>query len=83
MHQELQFPGRVSGTDLRNPDFAALAHAYGAFGERVEQTAAFPDAFERALGAGVPAVVHLVTDPDVLTPRRTLGEMDAAVVRSS
>jgi acetolactate synthase I/II/III large subunit len=83
MHQELQFPGRVSGTDLRNPDFAALARAYGGFGERVEETSSFLDAFERALAAGVPAVLHLVTDPDAITPRRTLGEITAAAVRSS
>ena len=56
MHQERQFPGRVVGTDLVNPDFAAYARAFGAHGETVERTDDFPAAFERALDAGVPAV---------------------------
>ena len=49
MHQEAHFPGRVVGTDLRNPDFAALARAFGAHGERVERTDELPEALERAL----------------------------------
>src|SRR3546814_13971849 len=48
MHQENHFPGRVSATDLANPDFVALARAYGAYGELVEDTADFAAAFERA-----------------------------------
>ena len=52
MHQERRFPGRVSGTDLENPDFVALARAFGAYGERVERTADVPAALDRALGAG-------------------------------
>ena len=52
MHQEREHPGRVSGTPLRNPDFAALARAYGAFGARVESTEAFAPAFEEALASG-------------------------------
>ena len=75
MHQERHYPGRVSGTDLVNPDFAALAQAYGAFGERVDETAAFPAAFERAHEAGRPALLHLVVDPEALTPRQTLTEI--------
>ncbi len=78
MHQALQFPGRVSGTELRNPDFAALARAYGGHGERVERTDDFPDAFERAVGAGAPAVIHALTDPDAITPRRALHEIEGA-----
>ena len=63
MHQERQFPGRVVGTDLVNPDFAALAHAFGAHGERVERTEDFEAAFERALASGKPAVLELPRRP--------------------
>jgi len=75
MHQERHYPGRVSGTDLRNPDFAALAESYGAHGERVERTADFAAALERALGAGRPALLHLVVDPEAITPSQTLTEI--------
>jgi acetolactate synthase-1/2/3 large subunit len=78
MHQERHFPGRVSGTDLRNPDFAAFARSFGAHGERVARTEELPDALERALGAGVPALLHLPVDPEAITPRRTLTEIRAA-----
>jgi acetolactate synthase I/II/III large subunit len=72
MHQERSFPGRVVGTDLVNPDFAAYARSFGAHGENVERTAQFPDALERALAAGRPAVVALRIDPEAITPRTTL-----------
>jgi acetolactate synthase-1/2/3 large subunit len=72
MHQESHYPGRVYGTGLENPDFVALARAYGAHGERVEKTADFADAFERALAAGKPALIELVLDPEVLTPTQTI-----------
>jgi acetolactate synthase-1/2/3 large subunit len=72
MHQERQFPGRVIGTDLRNPDFPALARAYGGFGERVELTADFEAAFERALASGKPALLELPVDPERISPRITL-----------
>jgi acetolactate synthase-1/2/3 large subunit len=77
MHQERQFPGRVVGTDLVNPDFAAYARAFGAHGETVERTGDFPAAFERALCAGVPAVVALSIDPEAITPRTTLSAVRA------
>ena len=77
MHQERRYPGRVSGTDLANPDFAALAEAFGGHGERVARTDEVPAALERALGAGVPAVLHLPVDPEALTPRKTLSEIRA------
>ncbi len=80
MHQERHYPGRVSGTDLRNPDFAALARAFGAHGERVETTAAAGPAIDRALASGKPAVVHLIVDPEALTPRATLAEIRAAAL---
>jgi acetolactate synthase-1/2/3 large subunit len=75
MHQERQYPRRVIGTDLRNPDFVALARAYGAFGERVERTADFEGAFERALASGRPAVVELPVDPERISPRVRLSEL--------
>jgi acetolactate synthase-1/2/3 large subunit len=75
MHQERRFPARVIATDLVNPDFAALARAHGAHGERVEQTAGFPAALERARGAGGPALIELVCDPEALTPGRSLSEI--------
>jgi acetolactate synthase-1/2/3 large subunit len=77
MHQERRFPGRVSGTDLDNPDFVALARAFGAYGERVERTADVPAALDRALGAGTAAVLHVPVDPEALTPRQTLAEIRA------
>ncbi|HXV33200.1 MAG TPA: thiamine pyrophosphate-binding protein [Gaiellaceae bacterium] len=75
MHQERHFPGRVVGTDLVNPDFAAYAGAFGAHGETVVSTADFEGALERALGAGRPAVVELVVDPEAISPRATLTEI--------
>ena len=77
MHQERRYPGRVSGTELENPDFTALARAFGGYGERVERTADVPAALDRALGAGVPAVLHVPVDPEALTPRKTLSEIRA------
>jgi acetolactate synthase-1/2/3 large subunit len=75
MHQERAFPGRVIGTDLRNPDFAALAQAYGAYGERVERTEDFDAAFERALASRKPALLELPVDPERISPRVTLSEL--------
>ena len=73
MHQEKHYPGRVAATTLKNPDFVALAEAYGAHGERVTETAQFAPAFERAQAAGKPALIELVLDPTVLTPTLRLG----------
>ncbi|MDX1487910.1 MAG: thiamine pyrophosphate-binding protein, partial [Acidiferrobacterales bacterium] len=75
MHQERHYPGRVIATDLVNPDFVALAKAYGAHGERVERTADFPAAFERALSANTPALLELRIDPEAITPRVSLSEI--------
>ncbi len=77
MHQERSFPGRVSGTDLFNPDYAALARAYGAYGERVEDGADFPAAFARACDSGTLAVIELVLDPEALSPSQTLAQARA------
>ncbi|HEV8095149.1 MAG TPA: thiamine pyrophosphate-binding protein [Burkholderiales bacterium] len=72
MHQERSFPGRVSGTALRNPDFAAYARAFGGHGETVEETAQFAPAFERARASGKPSVIELRIDPEAITPSATL-----------
>lgn len=77
MHQERNYPARVSGTDLINPDFAALARAYGAHGETVTTTDEFAPAFERALAAGRPALVHVRIDPQALTMGATLDALRA------
>jgi acetolactate synthase-1/2/3 large subunit len=77
MHQERAFPGRVVATDLVNPDFVAYARAYGAHGALVERTDEFAPAFEAALGAGKPALIELRTDPEIITPRTTLGAIRA------
>jgi acetolactate synthase-1/2/3 large subunit len=75
MHQERQFPNRVIGTDLVNPDFPALARAYGGHGERVERTEDFEAAFERALESGKPALLELPVDPEQISPRVRLSEL--------
>lgn len=77
MHQERSYPGRVSATDLRNPDFVRLAEAYGGHGERVERTEDFAPAFERAQAAGRPALLHLVLDPEAITPLKSLSQIRA------
>ncbi len=82
MHQERSYPGRISGTELVNPDFAALARAYGADGETVERTADFAPAFERALAAGRPALIELRIDPEAITPSATLSQIRAAALEA-
>lgn len=77
MHQEREYPTRVSGTELKNPDFAALARAYGAHGEIVETTEQFAPAFSRAMAAGKPALIELRLDPEALTPTATLSGIRA------
>ncbi|NKX63182.1 thiamine pyrophosphate-binding protein [Labrenzia sp. 5N] len=78
MHQERTYPGRPSATKLVNPDFAALARSYGAFGETVETTDAFGPAYERARAAGTPAILHLKLDPEAITPAASLSQIRAA-----
>jgi len=81
MHQERHYPGRVSGTTLVNPDFAAYARAFGGHGERVERTAEFAPALERALASPLPAIVHCLTDPERITVDGTLTELREASAR--
>jgi acetolactate synthase-1/2/3 large subunit len=81
MHQEREYPGRVSGSDLYNPDFAALARAYGWGAARVERTAEFEPAFAQALAADGPTLIHLKLDANVITSRTTLGAIRQAALR--
>ena len=78
MHQERHYPDRVIGTELKNPDFAALARAYGALGETVNRTEEFAPAFERARAAGKPSLIEIRIDPEALTPRQSLSQIRAA-----
>jgi acetolactate synthase-1/2/3 large subunit len=80
MHQEREYPGRVSGTQLVNPDFVALARAYGWQGERIECTGEFEPAFMRALAADRPVLLHLVLDAEVISTRATLSGLRAAAL---
>ena len=82
MHQEREFPGRMSGTSLKNPDFAALARAYGLHGETVEETAEFAAAFERAQNAASSALIEVRIDPDSISPRTTLSAIRAEALRA-
>jgi acetolactate synthase-1/2/3 large subunit len=75
MHQERHYPGRVVGTDLVNPDFAAYARSFGAHGAIVERTEDVEDAFEEAVSSGAPSVLELRVDPEAITPRATLSEI--------
>jgi acetolactate synthase-1/2/3 large subunit len=80
MHQERNYPARVIGTDLRNPDFAAYARAFGGYGARVERTADFPEAFEAARASGLPSIIHLLIDPDRITPTASLSALRAGAL---
>jgi acetolactate synthase-1/2/3 large subunit len=72
MHQEREYPGRIIGTELKNPDFAAYAAAFGGFGAVVEKTADFQAAYAGALQSGKPSIIHLKIDPQAITPATTL-----------
>ena len=77
MYQERTFPGRVSGTQLVNPDFARLIEAFGGHGEVVSATAEFAPAFQRAAAIGRPALIELRTDPEQITSRATITQLRA------
>ena len=72
MHQERDYPGRAIATDLVNPDFAALARAYGGHGETVATTEEFAPAFERAVASGKPAIIEVKMDPEAISTSATL-----------
>ncbi|WP_097139960.1 thiamine pyrophosphate-binding protein [Rhizobium subbaraonis] len=75
MHQEREYPGRVSATDLTNPDFAAMAVSYGGHGEVVTKTDEFAPAFLRARESGKPSIIEVKLDPEAITPARTLSQI--------
>ena len=75
MHQERDYPTRVHGTELKNPDFAAYARAFGGHGETVEKTADFAAAFERSVAIGKPSIIHIKTDAEAITSRITLSKL--------
>jgi acetolactate synthase-1/2/3 large subunit len=81
MHQEREYPGRVSATDLVNPDFAAYARAFGGFGATVEKTEQFADAFRAAEASGLPAIIHVKFDADGISPTTTLTKIREAALR--
>jgi acetolactate synthase-1/2/3 large subunit len=83
MHQEREYPERVSGSDLKTPDFVAYARAFGAHGERVERTEEFMPAFERAVQSGKAAVIELITDPEQISTRTTITALRAAAKKKS
>ena len=78
MHQERNYPHRVSGTDLQNPDFVGLAKSYGFYGERVKTTDQFAGAFERALQSKTGAILDLVVATEAITPRQSIADLRKA-----
>jgi acetolactate synthase I/II/III large subunit len=81
MHQEREYPEHVIGTELKNPDFVALAEAYGALGLRVEKTADFGPVFEEALRAKRPTLIHIKVDPEAIAPGTTLTQLREAALK--
>jgi acetolactate synthase-1/2/3 large subunit len=81
MHQERDYPGRVSATDLVNPDFAAYARAFGGFGATVEKTDEFADAFRAAETSGLPSIIHVKFDADGISPTTTLTQIRNAALK--
>jgi acetolactate synthase I/II/III large subunit len=84
MYQEREYPGRYPATDLMNPDFAALARAYGAHGETVSETSGFAAAFDRARKSGLPSLIDLRLDPEAIAPGITAsGLREAALAHAA
>ncbi|MEH6477369.1 MAG: thiamine pyrophosphate-dependent enzyme, partial [Sneathiella sp.] len=75
MHQERDYPARISATDLKNPDFAMIAKAYGGHAETVSRSEDFEGAFARAQASGKPSLIHILTDPEASTPTVTLTQL--------
>jgi acetolactate synthase-1/2/3 large subunit len=82
MHQEREYPGRVSATDLVNPDFAAMARSFGGFGARIEKTADFAPGFLAAQASGLPAILHVKFDAEGITPATTLSAIRETALKS-
>jgi acetolactate synthase-1/2/3 large subunit len=77
MHQERDYPARISGTELVNPDFAALARAYGAWAGTVTKTEDFAPTLDRAMAQGGVRLLHLKTDVEQITNATTLSKLRA------
>lgn len=75
VNQERKHPNRVSGTTLKNPNFAVVAQGYGAHGERVENTAEFAPALARARASGKASLIHILVGPYNLGPNLTLADL--------
>lgn len=82
MHQEREYPGRVSGSDLFNPDFAAMARAFGWRAACVQTTEAFEACFAEALQPGAPMLIHLKLDADVISSRTSLSSIREAAIKA-
>lgn len=78
MHQERNYPGRVSATDLVNPDFALLAQSYGCHAETVSRTEEFDTAWARACDFAGPSLIELRVDPELITPTQTISDLRSA-----
>jgi len=79
MHQEREYPARVLGSELSNPDFVKFCEAFGGLGVRVETTAQFAPALDVALEfarrENRPALIHMKVDPEAITPNLTLSQV--------
>jgi acetolactate synthase-1/2/3 large subunit len=82
MHQERDYPSRVIGTDLHNPDFAAYARSFGCHGATVRKTSEFAAAFDEAVASGKPALIELVVEQDQISPTATLSGIRAAALKN-
>jgi acetolactate synthase-1/2/3 large subunit len=80
MHQERHYPGRISATQLKNPDFCAYAQVFGGHGEKVTMTEEFAPALARARASGKPAILHCLLDPEAITPTSTLQGIRSAAI---
>ena len=82
MHQEREYPTRVSGTEIHNPDYASWAKAYGVYAAKVERSEDFAAAFDEAMSSGGPALLELSIDPEALTTRATLSDIRGQALAS-
>jgi acetolactate synthase-1/2/3 large subunit len=83
MHQEKHYPGRISATQLKNPDFRGYAEVFGGHGERVTSTEEFGPALARARASGKPAILHCLLDPEAITPGSTLQSIRKAALAAN
>jgi acetolactate synthase I/II/III large subunit len=83
MHQERTYPGRISATQLKNPDFCGYAQVFGGHGERVTRTEEFAPALARARVSGKPAILHCLLDPQAITPTGTLDGIRKAALATA